>query len=322
MRIAAIAAGLVLSWPAAAQDAKSWLESQGLEAGEIKAFQEFEATVGRVKGAKDAAAAQERIVVFKQSKAVWQSNPKENEPASRWTIHSLGRDLDGDGGPELHFSGYSGGAHCCTTHYIYKLKPQVKRAAVYPANNVGGGDFLELPGRKTPIMVTADDSTANLFAPYANSYFPAMILEVSTKGRFQFASDLMRSKLPGQPPPVCAQPAGTANPWLKERCGEYASSRRNARIADIKAKLAEIKTGRRGDQLKWDDYYATGVLASISAELNRYAYTGHAAAGLGWLGNVWPGNDAVKLKLLSNMQQAWAKSVFTEDLRALAADYR
>ena len=64
-----------------------------------------------------------------------------------------------------------------------------------------------------------------------------------------------------------------------------------------------------------------GRAFGVSAELNRYAYTGHAAAGLSWLG-IWPGNDAVKLKLLANMQQSWAKSVFAEDLKALAADYK
>jgi hypothetical protein len=200
--------------------------------------------------------------------------------------------------------------------------PRVAKLAAYPARNVGGGDFLEVPGRKTPIMVTADDSSAYGFAPYANSYFPAVILEVAPKGKFQFAPDLMRSRLPGQPPPVCAQPAATANPWLKERCGEYQTSRRNARTAEIKAKLAEIKQGRSADQLKWDDYYATGVLAAVSAELNRYAYTGHGSAGFNWLETIWPGNDAVKLKMLANLRQAWGKSVFAEDLKILAMDAR
>jgi hypothetical protein len=122
--------------------------------------------------------------------------------------------------------------------------PKVSKLASYAANNVGGGDFLEVPGRKTPIMITADDSSAYGFAPYANSYFPAVILEVSPKGRFQFAADLMRSKLPAQPPPVCGQPAATNNPWLKERCGEYVSSRRNARAwPRSRRSSAEIEAG-------------------------------------------------------------------------------
>ncbi len=317
MRYFFVAGALAMPLAAGAQDAKSWLQSQGLEPVEVKAFQEFEVGVGKAKDAKE-----QKIVVLAKGKPVWQSNAKENEPAVRWAVHSIGNDIDGDGQPDLHFSGHTGGAQCCTTHYIYKLKPKVARLAAYSAKNVGGGDFLDVPGRKAPIMVTADDSSAYGFAPYANSYFPAVILEVTPKGRFQFALDLMRSKLPGQPPPVCAQPAATVNPWLKERCGEYVTSRRNARTAEIKTKLAEIKSRRSADQLKWDDYYATGVLAAVSAELNRYAYTGHAGAGINWLETIWPGNDAVKLKMLGNLRQAWGKSVFAEDLKTLAADYR
>src|ERR1700687_1633284 len=272
--------------PSRAQDSNSWLESQGLEAADTKSFQEFEALVVRLKGAKAAASAEERGVIFKQGKPVWQSSPKESDPGSRWTLHSIGRDLDGGGQPDVHFSSYTGAAHCCTTHHIYGLKPQVKRLAVYSAGNVGGGDFLEIPGRKSPVMISADDSSAYAFAPYANSYFPVLILEVGSKGRMQFASDLMQSRLPGQPPPVCAQPVATANPWLKERCGEYTTSRGQERTSQIKARLAAIKSGRSADKLKWEGYFEYGVLAAVSAGMNRYTYTGHGKAAFHWLATV------------------------------------
>ena len=309
--------------PTGPQDSKSWLESQGLEASASKEFQEFEAIVARVKGAKDAQSAEERVVVFAKGKLAWQSGPKDLlEPAVKLTLHSLGRDLDGSGQPQLHFSGYSGGAHCCTTHYVYKLKPQVRRHAVYPAKNVGGTDFMDLPGRKTPIMISADDSSATVFAPYSNSYFPLVVLELSPKGKFQFAGDLMRTRLPGMPPPVCAQPAATANPWLKERCGEFAGAKRKTRTAEIQAKLKEIKGSRSADKIKWDDYYATGVLSAVAAEMNRHAYTGYGAAGMNWLETVWPGNDTVKVTFLDKLRESRAKSFFADELRVLATDTR
>ena len=309
--------------PAGPQDSKTWLEAQGLEAAASKEFQDFEAIVARVKGAKDAAAAQERIVVFAKGRLAWHTNPKELvEPAQKFTLHSLGRDLDGSGQPQMHFSGFSGGAHCCTTHYVYRLKPQVRRHAVYQAKNVGGTDFIELPGRKTAVMISADDSSANVFAPYSNSYFPMVVLEVSPKGRFQFAQDLMRTRLPGMPPPVCGQPAATANPWLKERCGEFSGSKRKARTTEIQAKLREIKSARSADKIKWDDYYATGVLTAVAAEMNRHAYTGYAPAGMGWMETVWPGNDTVKAAFLEKLREARQKSVFADDLRVLATDTR
>src|SRR4051812_13085891 len=253
MRVLHAIVGAALACAAAvtvhAQDTRAWLQSQGLEAVDSKTYQEFDAVVARVAGATDAASRQERVVLLKQGKPVWQSNPRESEPGSRWKVHSIGRDLDGDGLPDVHFSSYTGGGRCCTTHHILRLKPQVKRTAVYSAGAVGGTDFIDLPNRKAPIMISADDAYANAFAPYANSYFPALVLEVGARGRLQLAPDLMVSKLPGQPPHICSLPTAIANPWLKERCSEYGTLRRGARTEEIKAKLAALKNGRKADKL-------------------------------------------------------------------------
>lgn len=310
------------SMPAGAQDAKAWLEAQGLEASEVKQFQDLEAVVARVKGAADPKAAEERVVVLKAGKPVWQTNPRETEPGSKWTIHSLGRDLAGDGQPDMHISNFTGGAHCCTTHQVLRLKPQVRRMAMFSAGSVTGGEFLDVPGRKVPVMISADDSSANAFAPYANSYFPVVILEVGKKGRMQFARDLMQSRLPGQPPPLCTAVLTAPNPWLKERCAEYTAARRNERSKQVQARLSQIKASRSADKLKWESYFENGVLAAVSAEINRYTYTGHGNAGMLWLEQVWPGNDAVKVKFVNTLRQTQGKSVFAEDLKALAADYR
>lgn len=318
--VAALLAAVAL--PAPAQDARTWLESQGLEAGEVKQFQDLEAVVARVKGATEPKAAEERVVVLKGGKPLWQSSPKETDPGSRWTLHAFGRDLDGDGLPDMHASSNSGGGQCCTTHHVVKLKPQLKRIAVYSAGGVGGGDFLDVAGRKAPVMISADDSSANAFAPYANSYFPVMILEVGPKGRLRFARELMQSRLPGMPPPICSTPTAAANPWLKERCAEYTGPRRNERTKQVQQRLVQIKSSRSADKLKWEDYFGNGVLAAVSAEINRYTYTGHGNAGMLWLEQVWPGNDAVKLKFVNTLRQTQSKSAFAEDLKALAADYR
>jgi hypothetical protein len=277
--------------------------------------------VARIPGAKDAAGAQMRVAILKAGKPLWQSSTKDAEPGSKWTIHSVGKDLDGDGQPDVHLSSFSGGPNCCTVHHVVRLKPQPRKVATYAAGNVAGGEFMEIPGRKLPVMVSADDASANVFAPYASSYFPMVILEVNPKGRFDFAKDLMQSRLPGQPPPICAQPSAAANPWLKERCNEYITMRRNARTNDIKSRLAEIKSTRSADKLRWEDYYATGVLAAVSAEMNRFAYTGHGAAGTNWMETVWPGNDAIKLRFVDTLRQVQKKSVFAEDLRAIASQY-
>lgn len=321
-RIGAAAFGVAVALAANAQDGKAWLESQGLDALDAKTFQEFEVVVAKPRAGGDAASSMERVAVLRQGKPVWQSGPHDSEPGTHWTIHSIGRDLNGDGTPDLHLSAYTGGANCCTTHHVYQLKPQFKRLAVYSAGAVSGGEFIELPGRRGPVMISADDSSANAFAPYANSYFPAMILEVGPKGRMQFAGDLMQSRLPGQAPPVCGIAEATANAWLRERCAEYTSARRRARTDDVKAKLAAIKSGRAAEKLKWDDYFASGVLAAVSSEMNRYAYTGHGNAAYSWLETVWPGNDAIKVRFVQTLRMTQSKSAFAEDLRRISTDNR
>jgi hypothetical protein len=313
-----VLAALAVAAPlASAQDSKAWLEKEGLDAVDSKTIDVYEAVIARPKGGGDA-----RAIIFAKGKPAWQSTPKDTEPGSKWTLHSIGRDFDGNGQPDVHFSTNTGGATCCTTHHIYQLKPQVKRLAVYSAGSMGGGEFIDIAARKTPVMVSADDSSANAFAPYANSYFPLLILEVGAKGRVQFAQDLMQSRLPGQPPPVCTQPLAASNPWLKERCAEYTSSRRLARTAEIKSRLSSIKQSRSADKIKWEDYFENGVLAAVSAEMNRYTYTGHGGAAMNWLETVWPGNDAVKAKFIATLRQTQAKSVFAEDLKAIASNYQ
>src|SRR5258708_13354575 len=125
---AAIAAMLATALPSAAQDTKAWLEAQNVEATSTKSFNEFEAMVAHTKGTP----ADERAVVLKAGKPIWQSNPKETDPGSRWTLHSIGRDLAGNSQPDVHFSSYTGGANCFTTHHVYHLKPHVKHLATYP----------------------------------------------------------------------------------------------------------------------------------------------------------------------------------------------
>ena len=208
-----------------------------------------------------------------------------------------------------------------TTHHVVQLRPQVKRIAVQPMGGVGGSEFIDVPGRKAPVMISADDSSANVFAPYATSYFPLVVLEVG-KGRFQLAKDMMQSALPGQPPPICKTPAPAGNAWLRERCNEFGTVRRNERVNQVKQRLESVKATRSAEKVKWQDYVDKGAAGAVAAELNRYAYTGHGAAGLNWLETIWPGNDAIKLKFVSALRQSQAKSVFAEDLKALASEYR
>jgi hypothetical protein len=319
MRLALLAAPIIVAaLPCAAQDAKSLLEAQGLEVGDAKSFQDLEAVVARVKGAKDPAAAQERIVIFSGGKKAWESSDKDVAPASRIEIKSIGRDLNGDGHPDLLFSAFPAGAQCCLTYHVYSLKPKVARLASFASGNSGATGFVDIPGRKKPVAFSADDTSAYTFTNYAGSVFPMVVLEVGDKGRFAFAQDLMKPKLPGMPPPACTLAGLKLESFQQRVCNEYATAKRRERVAKIKAQLADIKVGRDHGKVPWEDYWKTGMMAEMASELDRYAYTGHLTAGLGWLESVWPGNDAVKARFVAMYNENKARSQFVEDLKALA----
>jgi hypothetical protein len=90
-------------------------------------------------------------------------------------------------------------------------------------------------------------------------------------------------------------------------------------VAQIKQRLATVKATRSAEMVRWEDYIEKNALSPIAAELNRYAYTGHGAAGINWLETIWPGNDTVKMRLISSLQQTHAKSAFADDLKGLAS---
>ena len=321
MRLALFAFILAAAVSAAAQapvpEVVAQLDAAGLDVDKSLAYEDLVAVVAYVKGAKDPVAAQQRLIVFKQAKKVWESTDKEVPAGSRIELKSMGRDLTGDGQPDLLFSVFSGGAHCCLTYFVHSLKPRIAKVAAFASGNTGATGFVDIPGRKKPVAFSADDTSAYAFTSYAGSVFPMVVLEIGDKGRFAFAQDLMKSRLPGMPPPICTTAGVKLESFQQRVCDEYASARRKDRTAKIKAQLEDIKVGRDHGKVPWDDYWKTGMMAEMAGEMDRYAYTGHGTVGFGWLDSVWPGNDAVKARFVAMYNENKTKSQFAEDLKAL-----
>ncbi|MEA2444238.1 MAG: hypothetical protein QOJ12_1530 [Thermoleophilales bacterium] len=88
------------------------------------------------------------------------------------------RDLDADGEPEVIYSAFTGGAHCCSIAEVFQLSGD---AAHYTTvdRNFGDPGFgvqdLNRDGR--PEIVTADDAFAYTFSAYAFSGLPLSVLQ-------------------------------------------------------------------------------------------------------------------------------------------------
>ena len=111
-------------------------------------------------------------------------------------------DLDGDGEPEVVYSAYSGGAHCCSFAQVYRFD-----GTTYTASEQDFWDpgfrLKDLNGDGVPEWLTADDAFAYRFTAYAFSGLPVQIFRWSA-GKF---TDVTKS--------FPAQIKADAKRWLK-----------------------------------------------------------------------------------------------------------
>lgn len=87
------------------------------------------------------------------------------------------RDLDADGEPEVIYSAYTGGAHCCFVAQVFQL---ASGASGYTSVDRNFGDpsfdIRDLDGDGRPEIVSADDAFAYRFTAYAFSGLPFLAL--------------------------------------------------------------------------------------------------------------------------------------------------
>jgi len=80
--------------------------------------------------------------------------------------------------PYIIVQTYSGGAHCCTSFYIYTwLDGKFVETSIEDLNS-GGGIFQDLKGNNTVQFVTNDNSFLYTFSSYAGSYPPSLIYDL------------------------------------------------------------------------------------------------------------------------------------------------
>ena len=82
-------------------------------------------------------------------------------------------DLDGDGEPEVIVDLFSGGAHCCTSSWIYRYQPRPKTYDFIQVNwRDVGYKLQDLDQDGIPEFENADASFAYAFSSFAGSGFP------------------------------------------------------------------------------------------------------------------------------------------------------
>jgi hypothetical protein len=104
-----------------------------------------------------------------------------------------GKDITGDGLPDLVIEVYSGGAHCCFEYLILSLGEEVKKL-----DRISGGnssfEFKDLNGDGIYEAIGNDDTFAYWETSYVESPMPGVILKFD--GKKYVVSDLMRRPAP------------------------------------------------------------------------------------------------------------------------------
>jgi hypothetical protein len=94
---------------------------------------------------------------------------------SAFTVSDLtGRDISGDGQPDVVVSSWSGGAHCCYTTAVVSVGPEVRPVLDLSTGNCQG-EFVDLDGDGTLEFVTCDDAWAYDYCSFADSPLPRVV---------------------------------------------------------------------------------------------------------------------------------------------------
>jgi hypothetical protein len=106
----------------------------------------------------------------------------------------LGRDITGNGIPNMVIKEYTGGAHCCSFTYIFELSDVFRLVAVIPTTH-SDGNFAHLDDDDIPEFVFNDWHFAYWATSFAGSPSPEMILRYQD-GTYRPAIDLLRQPAP------------------------------------------------------------------------------------------------------------------------------
>jgi hypothetical protein len=120
-----------------------------------------------------------------------------DEPALDNDLIAIGKDITGNGVPNLVVSEWSGGAHCCFVFHVYELGPSFREVASIDAGHGDFSHFANLDHGNSLEFVTADWTFAYWRTGFAQSPAPQVILRFK-EGAYGLAIDLMRKSKPTQ----------------------------------------------------------------------------------------------------------------------------
>ncbi len=107
-----------------------------------------------------------------------------------------GRDVSGDGTPDLVLLDHSGFHHCCLTIHVFGLGESFEHITRFEAGLGSSAEWEDVNGDGRPELIEHDDTFAYWNACYAESPRPRLVYEFKDTG-FSLAPELMAEPAPG-----------------------------------------------------------------------------------------------------------------------------
>lgn len=215
------------------------------------------------------------------------------------------KDITKSGWPNLVISGWSGGAHCCFSFYIFSLGKKFKLIDVIDARHSDLAKFIDVDKDGSLEFIGNDWTFAYWNTSFAGSPAPKVILKYKN-GKYRLALDLMNEPLP--------------NPREKEKI-----------LKSIQADIEELKQSDK-EQLKKEPPFGepdtgkdTGYFAwlredvvlpaSVWGHMLDLIYTGHPTEAQKFIDEIWPKGQQGKKEFLSDFNGQLSLSPYYQDLR-------
>lgn len=191
-----------------------------------------------------------------------------------------GTDLTGRGRPDMIVTNWTGGAHCCFTHYVFELEPKLTLLAEISDADGYVAYFTRLGGDRAYSYVGNDWTFAYWDASFAESPAPAVVLHFVDEGRvvgFHLAMDKMQ------------RPAPSDKAWKKA-------------VEESQEAFAVHSSS------------AGGVGSELWSNMLDLIYTGHSELAWKLYDEAWPAQRADKDKFLAGFCSQLKTSPYWPDL--------
>ena len=196
---------------------------------------------------------------------------------------AMGRDITGNGLPDLVVSEWTGGANCCLVFHIFEIGTHFRRIAQIDAEFGDQGPHFMHLGRGPGLQVQIYDWTfANWHSDFADSPAPKVILEY-TDGTYRISPSLMRT-----------------------------------RQVDLKRLDAKVETIRReAERLRDGSWPEADVSSALWGTMLDLIYTGHERRAWQFLDEAWPYNIRGKQLFRKDFTEQLKKSPYWKAIEKL-----